>query len=611
MRVLGVSCDYHDAAAALIIDGQVVGAAEEERFSRLKHDNSLPEQAVTSLLACADLDAADIDAVVFHEKPLNVLSRVLAARQRRGPKAINAFRREMPVLMRRNLLIGYRIERMMRQLGAKKAPPVYYSEHHLSHAAAAFLPSPFESAAILTIDGIGEWATATIGEGANHRVDLIEEQRYPNSLGLLYSLITEWCGFEANDGEYKLMGLAPYGEPRFRDAIESIATLGPDGSVGIDTKAVRWWGDPVRKMRHLEERLGGPPRAHGDPVSARDRDLARSIQDFVEDAVLRMAERAHELTASSNLCMAGGVALNCVANGRLLRDGPFDRLWVQPAAGDAGSALGAALWYWHSEKGSPRHRERSSPDAWTSDDDGMNGAQLGPWFDPDEVRSWLDSEGIGYQHLPDEEQRCAAVAARLAAGEVIGWFEGRMEFGPRSLGHRAILADPRSTTVQRDINLRVKGRESFRPFAPAVLVERATEWFDLDQPSPYMLRTCQVAAEKLVPVDEEPEDLVARVQVPRSQIPACTHIDGSARVQTVDADVHPVFHRLIAAFESLTGCPVLLNTSFNRAGEPIVCSPDHALASARIAGLDLLVIEDCLVSLDDGPDGAVDHDGVG
>jgi carbamoyltransferase len=432
MRVLGVSCDYHDAAAALIIDGQVVGAAEEERFSRLKHDNSLPEQAVTSLLACADLDAADIDAVVFHEKPLNVLSRVLAARQRRGPKAINAFRREMPVLMRRNLLIGYRIERMMRQLGAKKAPPVYYSEHHLSHAAAAFLPSPFESAAILTIDGIGEWATATIGEGANHRVDLIEEQRYPNSLGLLYSLITEWCGFEANDGEYKLMGLAPYGEPRFRDAIESIATLGPDGSVGIDTKAVRWWGDPVRKMRHLEERLGGPPRAHGDPVSARDRDLARSIQDFVEDAVLRMAERAHELTASSNLCMAGGVALNCVANGRLLRDGPFDRLWVQPAAGDAGSALGAALWYWHSEKGSPRHRERSSPDAWTSDDDGMNGAQLGPWFDPDEVRSWLDSEGIGYQHLPDEEQRCAAVAARLAAGEVIGWFEGRMEFGPRS-----------------------------------------------------------------------------------------------------------------------------------------------------------------------------------
>lgn len=593
MRILGISCDYHDAAAALVVDGVLVAAAEEERFTRTKHDSSLPERAVASVLAIGDTKADDLDAVVLHEKPLAVFSRVLAARQRRGPKALGTFRREMPVLLRRNLMIGYRVESMLRDLGARKPPPLRYSEHHLSHAAAAFLPSPFPSAAILTIDGIGEWATATVGLGVQHRVDLLEEQRYPNSLGLLYTLATEWCGFEPNEGEYKVMGLAPFGEPAYADALREIVTLNDDGSIDVDAKAVRWWGENPRNLTWLHDRLGGPPREPGSELTQRDWDLARSIQELVEEAVLRMARHAHDLTGSRHLCMAGGVALNCVANGRLLREGPFDDLWVQPAAGDAGSAVGAALWYWHDELGNPREREEPVTGELASD--AMAVAQLGPAFGADEVEAWLAAEGVAYERIDDVDERCQRVAEQLAAGAVVGWLEGRMEFGPRSLGHRSILADPRSTTVQRDINLRVKGRESFRPFAPAVLWEHATDWFELTQPSPYMLQTCQVAPSKLLEVTEEPGDPVARVQVPRSQIPACTHIDGSARVQTVHAETNPVFHRLIEAFHETTGCPVLLNTSFNRAGEPVVCTPDDALASARAAGLDLLVLETCLV----------------
>lgn len=597
MRILGISCDYHDSAAALVVDGEVVAAAEEERFTRRKHDNALPARAVASVLAIGDLDPGELDAVVVHEKPLAVFSRVIASRQRRGPRALGTFRREVPVLLKRNLLVAYRIENLLRDLGAAKTPPVRYSEHHLSHAAAAFLPSPFPTAAILTVDGIGEWSTATIGHGINHRVDLLAEQRYPNSLGLLYTLATEWCGFEPNDGEYKLMGLAPYGEPRFRSALDDLVGLRPDGSLDVDARAVRWWGQGTRGLDELAERLGGPPRAPGTPLSARDADLARSVQDLVEDAVLRMAAHAKELTGARNLCLAGGVALNCVANGRLRRESGFDDLWVQPAAGDAGSALGAALWYWHDELDNPRRREEPQPGRLAPD--AMRAGQLGPSFTPEEVAAWLADAGIAHQRIADVSERCRWVADRLAAGAVVGWFEGRMEFGPRALGHRSILADPRSPTVQRDINLRVKGRESFRPFAPSVLWERAQEWFDLDAPTPHMLETCQVAADKLIAVAEEPADLVARVQVVRSQIPACTHIDGSARVQTVHRETNPTFHQLLAAFADETGCPVLLNTSFNRAGEPIVCTPDDALLAARTAGLDLLVIEDCVI----GPEG--------
>ena len=593
MRILGLSCDYHDSAAALVVDGAVVAAAEEERFSRVKHDSGLPLQAAASVLAIGGVDADDVDVVILHEKPLAVFSRVLSVRQRRGPKALGAFRREMPTLLGRNLMISYRVDSMLRDLGARKPPRLRYGEHHLSHAAAAFLPSPFPNAAILTIDGVGEWATATVGHGVQHRVELLEEQLYPNSLGLLYSLITEWCGFEANDGEYKLMGLAPFGEPAYADALREIVELGDDGSIQIDPSAVQWWGDSPDRLSALSDLFGGPPRVPGSPITRRDQDLARSAQEFVEDAVLAMARHARFLTGSEHLCLAGGVALNCVANGRLLEEGPFEHLWVQPAAGDAGSAVGAALWYWHSECGNPR--DRIDPVAPDSAADGMRGAQLGPSFDPAAVAAWLSAEGLDHVRIGAEDERCRVVAERLADGQVVGWFQGRMEFGPRALGQRSILADPRSPTIQQDLNLRVKGRESFRPFAPAVLWERATDWFDLPQPSPDMLRTCRVATDRLVPVDHEPEDPAERVRVPRSEIPACTHVDGTARVQTVHRETTPLFHTLLSAFEDVSGCPVLLNTSFNRAGEPIVCTPDDALVSARAAGLDLLVVEDCLI----------------
>ena len=599
MRVLGVSCDYHDAAAAVVVDGEIVAATEEERFSRLKHDSSLPIGAIASCLAVAGLEPDDLDAVVFHEKPFAVASRVLTSRQRQGLRGMAGFVRDVPVLLSTNLFVGYRLERALRSLGATRPPSIYFGEHHLSHASAAFFPSPFEDAAIITIDGVGEWATSTVAHGVQNRIDVLGEQRFPHSLGLLYSLVTAWCGFQPNDGEYKLMGLAPFGEPSYTDALDRVVELDDDGSFRVDTKAVRWWAGQPSGMRRLVELFDGPPRRADEPVSRRDADLARSAQDLVERAVLRIAERARDLTGESAVCLGGGVALNCVANGRLLREGAFDDVWVQPSPGDAGSALGAALWYWHQETG--HRRKRSGPP--TPASDAMRGSALGPSFDTDELAGWVKGLDVPVTTYDDRDELAGAVAGRLAEGAVVGWFEGRMEFGPRALGHRSILADPRSPTVQRDINMRVKGRESFRPFAPAVLWEHATEWFEMDRPSPYMLFTFQVAAEHLRAVDEEPEDLVERVNVPRSDIPACTHVDGSARVQTVHRETAPEFHRLITAFETRTGCPVLLNTSFNRAGEPIVCTPDDALASARQAGLDLLVVGDHVLDLGRSGDG--------
>jgi carbamoyltransferase len=568
MRVLGVSCDYHDAAAALVVDGEVVAAAEQERFSRHKHDGALPTDAIASCLAIGGIGPDDVDVVVFHEKPLLVASRVLAAKRRRGLRTLGEFTHEAPILLRRNLLVPYRIERAFASLGARRRPTIRYGEHHLSHAAAAFLPSPFAAAAILTVDGIGEWSTASIGHGTHHRVELLAEQRYPDSLGLAYSLLTRWCGFEPNDGEYKLMGLAPYGEPTYREALGELLEVGDDGSLRIDGRLARWWSSRRAPHPRLVSLLGGPPAALGAEPTRREMDLAASMQALTEDAVLAMAAEAHRLTGEDRLCLAGGVALNCVANGRIAREGPFEQVWVQPAAGDAGSALGAALWWWHTVEGSPRRR---SP----GDRDAMGAAALGPAFPPDEVEAWLATAGVAHRRVADADALAHEVAGRLAAGAVVGWFDGPMEFGPRALGHRSILADPRGPDVQRDLNLRVKGRESFRPFAPAVLAERATAWFDLDGPSPYMLVTAPVATGR--------------------DLPACTHVDGSARVQTVDAADHRAFHRLLGAFEEATGCPVLLNTSFNVAGEPIVCTPDQALATARRAGLDLLVVGDALI----------------
>lgn len=605
MRILGISCDYHDAAAALVVDGEVIAAAEEERFSRIKHDSSLPNQAIAACLELGDIGPDDLDVVVFHEKPLVVLSRILAARQRKGPSAVGTFVREMPVLLGRNLLIGYRIEKALRSLGAKRPPKLAYSEHHLSHAAAAFLPSPFPTAAILTIDGVGEWATTTVGHGMHHRIDLLAEQRFPDSLGLLYSLATVWCGFEANDGEYKLMGLAPFGEPTYLDALGELFQMGDDGSFRVDAKRLGWWSTKPERLKSLHSLFDGPPREPGQPLSVRDRDLARSVQELTQSAVLSMARHAHEVTGESRLCLGGGVALNCVANGNLLREGPFEEVWVQPAAGDAGSALGAALWYWHGETGQPRLPGMST----SASTDGMSGSFLGPQFPPDDVATWLDNENVQYRRFANRKEMVEEVTDELAEGAIVGMFQGRMEFGPRALGNRSILADPRDPGVQRDLNLRVKGRESFRPFAPCILAEHASDWFDMAGASPYMLFTFDVAEDHRTSVDEgdgalEPYE---RAGIPRSDIPACTHIDFSSRVQTVTSDSNPRLHDLLESFSARTGCPILLNTSFNLAGEPIVASPGDALACARDGGLDLLVVEDCLIDLRDDPM-AVGHD---
>lgn len=592
MRILGISCDFHDAAAALVVDGEVEAAAEEERFSRRKHDGSLPIGAIAGCLAAAAVDAHSIDAVVFHEKPLRTLNRVLSARQRRGPAALGQFTREFPVLLSRNAMVSYRIEQAFRELGRDDSPPLFYSEHHLSHAAAAYYPSPFESAAILTVDGAGEWSTAAIGHGTRHRVEQLVELRYPHSLGLLYSLVTAWCGFEPNDGEYKLMGLAPFGRPAYVDALRSVLRLHDDGAVTVDARSVRWWASTEpRRLRAFHTVFDGPPRRPDAPLTQRDADIARSIQDLIEESVLGMARHAQRLTGENQLVLGGGVAMNCVANGRLLRSGIFDDVWVQPAPGDAGSALGAALWYWHEVRGEPRRIADRGAAA-----DGMAGAALGPAPTADDVDHTVAGCDAPVLRFARSDELVEAVADHLSAGAIVGWFEGRMEFGPRALGHRSILADPRSATVHADLNRRVKGRESFRPFAPAVLWEEAASWFEIDRPSRFMSFTFQMSPERLLPVDE-PTDLADRAIVPRSEIPACTHVDGSARVQTVHADTHPIFHALLAAFHRRTGCPVLLNTSFNRAGEPIVQSPQEALECARSAGLDLLVIGSALIDL--------------
>jgi carbamoyltransferase len=587
--ILGISCDFHDAAAALVVDGEIAAAAEEERFTRIKHDRSLPVRSIASCLAIAGLSPDDVDVVVFYERPMAVLQRYLASRQRIGPAGVGSFARDAPRLIGSNLLVGYRIDRALRQLGATRSPRFRYVDHHQSHAAAAFYPSPFHRAAILTVDGIGEFATASIRRGHGRRIEPIEELRYPHSLGLVYSLITAYCGFRPNDDEYKVMGLAPYGSPTFAEALAELASVHEDGSVAVDARRTAWYAARALRRRDLHRLLGGPPRDADAPLTQRDADLAASVQQLTETAMVRMADRAQELTGESHLCLAGGVALNCVATGKLRSSDRFDGVWVQPAAGDAGSALGAALSYWHEAEGN----ERPAPT-----DDRMAGAFLGPRALPAEIDAWAGSLSEPVRRL-DPGDLEAEVADRLASGAVVGWFSGAMEFGPRALGHRSILADPRSPTVRRELNLRVKGREGFRPFAPAVLAERAPEWFDLDGDSRFMSFTAQVASRHLLDTGAEPSDLSARADLPRSTIPACTHIDGSARVQTVDADANPALHRLLLAFERRTGCPVLVNTSFNRAGEPIVATPDDALRTARAAGLDLLVVEDRVIDLAD------------
>ncbi len=595
MNILGISAFYHDAAAALVQDGRLVAAAQEERFTRVKHDERLPRNAIAYCLEAGGVAPGGIDAVVYYDKPLTTFVRILRTYFRAGLGGIRTFHQAIPLWTRQKLWIPYLIERGLGELGYRMPRDLWFTEHHESHAASAFYPSPFERAAVLTFDGVGEWATSSIAAGEGNRLTMLEQMRFPHSLGLLYSAFTYHCGFRVNSGEYKLMGLAPYGEPRYVERIlDRLVDLHDDGSFHLDMRYFGFLGGPRMTNRRFDALFDGPARRPESRITRRETDLARSIQVVTEEIVLRMARHAAEVTGMRDACLAGGVALNCVANGRLLREGPFERIWVQPAAGDAGGAVGAALYGWHQVLHQPR--------AAGAEADGMAGAYLGPAFPDDEIEAYLRHHGYPYERIDDRTAWAERIAAHVASGEVVGLFTGRMEFGPRALGHRSIIGDPRSPTMQSVMNLKIKYRESFRPFAPAVLAEHAAEWFDLDAESPYMLLVAPVREERCTPANGrggrptgDGEDLLAWVNEVRSAIPAVTHVDRSARVQTVSADRSPDFHAVLRAFHRRTGCPVLINTSFNVRGEPIVCTPVDAYRCFMRTEIDRLVLGSCIL----------------
>lgn len=602
MRILGVSALYHDAAAALVVDGEVVAAASEERFTRLKNDPSLPVNAIEYCLSQGDVPADGVDMVAYYEKPLTSFVRVLKTFTAIGPKGFRTFPRAMDEALRNKLWVSYELDRALIRMGFQRPRETVFAEHHMSHAAAAFYPSPFDNACILTFDGVGEWATSSIGTGRGRRVDLLREMRFPHSIGLLYSAFTHAAGFRVNSGEYKLMGLAPFGEPTYRDLIlERLVDLRSDGSFTVDLDYFDYLAGRRMTNERFDLLFDGPPRDPASPITRRECDLARSIQDVIEEIVLRMARHGHELTGDTRAVLAGGVALNCVANGRLLREGPFEEIWVQPAAGDAGSALGCALWAWHEVREGDRPARHGQ--------DSMRGALLGPVPSPVDVAAELDEAGRPYERLADPQLRAKRVAQLLADGAVLGVCTGRMEFGPRALGNRSILADARSDGMQRRLNLKIKNRESFRPFAPIVLEDRVQEHFELDRPSPYMSFVAPVRGAQVVPVEPADDaaptdeiDLSARLSSVVSPVPAVTHVDGTARIQTVDAARNPELHRLLAAFDDLTGCPVLVNTSFNVRGEPIVATAADAYRCFMTTDMDWLLLDDCLMSKHDQPE---------
>jgi carbamoyltransferase len=592
--ILGISALYHDAAAALLVDGVVVAAAQEERFTRKRHDARMPSSAIEYCLREAGLEARDLDWVAFYDKPLRKLERLLETYVAFAPRGFRSFSLALPAWVQEKLFVPREIARA---LGGRPRRPIVYAEHHESHAASAFYPSPFDEAALLTMDGVGEWATASLGTGRGSRIELTHVLDFPHSLGLLYSAFTYYCGFKVNSGEYKLMGLAPYGEPRFAPLIrERLVDVKEDGSFRLDLSYFDYCAGLTMTSRRFHELFGGPPRREDEPLRQAHMDLAASIQVVTEEIVLRAAQHLRRTTGLRQLCMAGGVALNCVANGRLLREGVFDDVWVQPAAGDAGGALGAAQLVHHQLLGGARR---------PGGRDTQRASLLGPAFPDDEIAKVLASRGASWTRHDDDASLCAEVARMLADGKVVGWMSGRMEFGPRALGSRSILGDARSPKMQSVMNLKIKGRESFRPFAPVVLRERAHEWFEVPKGTdwPYMMFTAQVAPSRRIAEPEHARGLegIAKLAVPRSTIPAVTHVDGSARIQTVDAERHGRLERLLREFETLTGCPVLINTSFNVRGEPIVCTPDEAWRCFRATGMDALVIERHVLKAEDQP----------
>jgi carbamoyltransferase len=594
VNVLGISAFYHDSAAALVRDGELVAAAQEERFTRKKHDDAFPLNAIRYCLGAGGVGRAGIDAVVYYDKPLTTFVRLLRTYLRVGPAGFNSFRQSMPLWLRKKLWIPYLIEKGLLELGYARPGALYFTEHHESHAASAFFPSPFESAAVLTFDGVGEWATSSIGVGEGNRVTLQSQLFFPNSIGLLYSAFTYHCGFRVNSGEYKLMGLAPYGEPRYANRIlDELLDLREDGSFSMDMRYFGFLGGLKMTNARFDALFDGPARKPESDITRREMDLARSIQEVTEEIVLRMARHAATTTGQRNACLAGGVALNCVANGRLLREGPFARIWIQPASGDAGGAIGAALHGWHQISDNPRLPGHP---------DGMGGAYLGPEFSDDEIGRWLRAQGYVSRLVEDGEARAAEIARLVEGGNVVGLFSGRMEFGPRALGARSIIGDPRSPAMQSVMNLKIKYRESFRPFAPAVLAERAGDWFDIDVESPYMMLVAQIGERlRRGNAHPDPDDLREWVNEVRSEIPAVTHVDYSARLQTVDCDANPEFHAILRAFDELTGCPVMINTSFNVRGEPIVCTPEDAYRCFMRTEMDHLVLGAHLLSKDEQP----------
>jgi carbamoyltransferase len=587
--ILGISAYYHDSAACLVRNGEILSAAQEERFTRKKGDHNFPYAATEYCLNHAGITAADLDHVVFYDKPLQKFERLLESYVDYAPDGLRSFLKAMPLWLREKLWTREEISKACNYKGK-----VLFTEHHEAHAASAFFPSPHDSAAILTIDGVGEWATSSYGYGEGNRIHLLGELHFPHSLGLLYSAFTYYTGFKVNSGEYKVMGLAPYGEPTYVQTIlDELVDLQEDGSLRLNMKYFNYCQGLTMTNSAFDSLFGGPPRQPETKLTQREMDLARSVQEVTEMCMLRMARHVHKETGKENLCLAGGVALNCVGNGRVLREGPFKNIWIQPAAGDAGGALGAALSVWHQYLEQPRRIS----EAGGKPRDAMKGSYLGPSYNGDRITEFLDSKGAAYRRM-NRRDLTKQAARWLADEKVVGWFQGRMEFGPRALGGRSILGDPRSSRMQSMMNLKIKFRESFRPFAPSVLRERVADYFELDCDSPYMLLVAPVRDSLRISMTEQQNSLfgIDKLNIPRSVIPAVTHIDYSARVQTVSREDNPAYYELLEEFERQTGCAVLVNTSFNVRGEPIVCTPEDAYTCFMRTEIDYLVVEDFVLS---------------
>jgi|TARA_B110000438_G_scaffold296984_1_gene342564 carbamoyltransferase len=592
MYILGISAYYHDSAACLIYDGKIIAAAQEERFSRIKQDDSFPHQAIKYCVSEAGISPSEIENVVFYEKPFLKFERLLETYLAFAPRGFRSFAASMPIWIKEKLFQKYNLIKSLEEVfkdNVNWSEKLLFSEHHLSHAASAFYPSPFESAAVLTLDGVGEWTTTSLAVGKGKTLKVLKEIHFPHSLGLLYSAFTYYTGFKVNSGEYKVMGLAPYGEPKYVDLIkDNIIDLKEDGSFHLDMTYFDFCIGLTMTNNKFHKLFGGPPRKSETELSQREMDLAASIQKVTEEIVIKLARGIAKETGEKNLCLAGGVALNCVANGILSRENIFENIWVQPAAGDAGGALGAALAAWHISYNKDRH--------YSEDRDEMKGSYLGPSFSNQEIEIFLKDSGAIFHKLT-EEDLIEKVAIALSEEQAVGWMQGRMEFGPRALGSRSIIADPRSNIMQKQLNLKVKYRESFRPFAPSILSEHVSEWFEHDGTSPYMLLVADVLQEKRLAMNEDEKRLfgIDKLNIPRSEVPAITHVDYSARIQTVHADTNPKYHAVISHFHELTGCPLVVNTSFNVRGEPIVCSPADAFRCFMGTELDVLAVGDYLL----------------